>query len=84
MVEYILTVFIILVVLYALIKGCNVNINITFKQEFCEEDRQLLQDLYDKDGEERDKQDERLRESLDDAVRSINNLMLGIEEESDG
>lgn len=60
------------------------NINIIMKQEFSESDRQLLEDLYNKDGELKDKREDQMLEALDDAVRSINNIMLGTEEESDG
>ena len=72
-----------ILILCWLLKG-NHNINIVLKQEFSDSDRQLLEDLYNKDGELKDKRETQMLEALDDAVRSINNIMLGIEEESDG
>ena len=74
MAEYILIVFVILVVIYALVKGCSVNINITVKQEFSQEDRALLEDLYNKDGDPKAKEQE---ETLDAVLKNINDLMLG-------
>ena len=65
-----------------LLKG-NHNINIVIKQEFSDSDRQLLEDLYNHDGELKDKRETQMLEALDGAVRSINNIMLGTEEESD-
>jgi hypothetical protein len=72
-----------ILILCWLLKG-NHNINIVLKQEFSDSDRQLLEDLYNKDGELKDKRETQMLEALDDAVRSINNIMLGTEEESDG
>lgn len=83
MVEYLLTICIIFVVLYALIKGCNININVTLKQEFSQEDRQLLEDIYNKDGDIKDRE-HIMMEALDDAVRNINNIILDVEEEANG
>ncbi len=83
MVEYILTVFIIFVVLYALVKGCNININVTLKQEFSEDDRQLLEDIYNKDGDLKDRETV-MMEALDNAVRNINNIMLDAEDDTNG
>ena len=82
MAEYILIVFVIFVVIYALIKGTVVNINVTVKQEFSAEDRQLLEDVFNKEGELDAKYD--TKEAFDQAVKAINDLMLGIEEESNG
>lgn len=82
MTEYILTVFIIFIVVYAIIKGCNININISVKQEFSNEDRQLLEDLFNKDGDLKDKDDE-ARAALDELVQTVNSIMLG-EEDLDG
>lgn len=81
MAEYILIVFVILVVIYAFVKGCNINININVKQEFSQEDRALLEDLYNKDGDS--KQDD-MQESLDTLVKNINSIMLGDEENLNG
>ena len=82
MAEYILIVFVIFVVIYALIKGTVVNINVTVKQEFSAEDRQLLEDVFNKDGEVKGQYD--TQEAFDQAVKAINDLMLGSEEESNG
>ena len=81
MTEYILTVFIILVVLYALFKGCSINININLKQEFSQEDRALLEDLFNKDGELKEKSDDI---TFDDVLRNVNAIMLGDEESING
>ena len=83
MVEYILTIFIILVVIYAFFKGCNINITVTVKQEFSDDDRQLLEDLYNKDGDMKDRETI-MMEALDNAVRNINNIMLDVEEDTNG
>lgn len=83
MVEYILTVLVAFVIIYALLKGCNININISVKQEFSLEDRQLLEDLYNEKGDMKDREMDML-ETLDGAIREINNIMTGTEEESDG
>lgn len=72
-----------ILILCWLLKG-NHNINIVLKQEFSDSDRQLLEDIYNKDGEFKDKRETQMLAALDDAVRSINNIMLGTEEESDG
>lgn len=82
MVEYLLTVFVIFVVVYALIKGCNINVNISVKQEFSSEDRQLLEDLFNKDGDPKKEYDQ--KEIFDNVVETINNIMLDNEEESNG
>ena len=82
MAEYILIVFVIFVVIYALIKGTVVNINVTVKQEFSAEDRQLLEDVFNKDGDPKGQFE--TQEAFDQAVKAINDLMLGSEEESNG
>lgn len=82
MAEYILIVMVIFVIIYALAEGCNVNINISVKQEFSAEDRQLLEDIFNKDGEI--KKDYDVKEAFDSVVKSINDIMLDNEEESDG
>ena len=83
MVEYLLTVIIIFVIIYALIKGCSVNINISVKQEFSQEDRQLLEDLFNEKGEIKDK-DNDVQSSFDELVKNVNNLMLGVEDYTNG
>lgn len=83
MVEYILTIFIILVVIYALVKGCNININVTVKQEISEDDRQLLEDIYNNDGDMKNREAV-MMDALDNAVRNINNIMLDAEDDTNG
>lgn len=82
MTEYLLIILITFVIIYALVKGCTVNINITVKQEFSAEDRQLLEDVFNKDGDPKDGFN--FADSLDSVVRSINDIMLDNEEESNG
>lgn len=81
MTEYLLIILVTFVIIYALIKGCNININVTFKQEFSEDDRQLLEDLYNKDGDMKDREVV-MMEALDNAVRNINNIILDTEEDT--
>ena len=81
MTEYLLTILIIVVIGYALIKGCHINININVKQEFSQEDRALLEDLYNKDGDAKEKD---MQESLDDILKTVNSIMLGDEENING
>ena len=83
MVEYILTIFIILVVFYALIKGCTININVSLKQEFSAEDRELLEDLFNKEGEPKDKSAQ-VKDALDEVLKNVNAIMLGDEENING
>ena len=83
MTEYLLIILVTFVIIYALIKGCNININVTFKQEFSEDDRQLLEDLYNKDGDMKDRETV-MMEALDNAVRNINNIMLDTEDDING
>lgn len=83
MTEYLLIILVTFVIIYALIKGCNININITVKQEFNDSDRQLLEDIYNKDGDIKNRETV-MMEALDEAVRNINNIMLDNEEESNG
>ena len=82
MTEYLLIILITFVIIYALIKGCSININVTVKQEFSAEDRQLLEDVFNKEGELKNEYD--MKESFDQAVKAINDIMLGDEEESNG
>lgn len=82
MTEYLLIILVTFVIIYALIKGCNINININVKQQFSEEDRQLLEDVFNKDGEI--KKDYDVKEAFDSVVKTINDIMLDNEEESDG
>lgn len=82
--ELLLVLLIAFIIIYALVKGCNLTINVTLKQEFSEEDRKLLEDLYNSDGDAKPGQEQDLLNSLDEAVKSINSIMLGTEEESNG
>lgn len=80
MTEYLLIVLIIFVIIYALIKGCNININISVKQEFSAEDRQLLEDLYNNEGDPKDQYD--TNAVFDNLIKSVNDLMLDNDEEA--
>lgn len=82
MTEYLLIILVTFVIIYALVKGCNININISMKQEFSAEDRQLLEDVFNKEGEIKQGLD--TQEAFDEAVKAINDIMLGNEEESNG
>lgn len=79
MVEYILTALVILVVLYALFRGCAVNINVTYRQEFSEHDRQLLEDIYNKEGDPDSKIS--YNAEFDNLIKTVNDIMLGEEEQ---
>lgn len=82
MAEYILTVLVAFIIIYALVKGCDININISVKQEFSAEDRQLLEDVFNKEGDPKKGFD--TQEAFDEAVKAINDIMLGNEEEANG
>ena len=58
-------------------------LNVNIKQEFSAEDRALLEDLYNKDGDFK-KQEMDMLETLDGAIREINSIMTGAEEETNG
>lgn len=83
MAEYILIVLVTFVIIYALVKGCNINININYKQEFSAEDRQLLEDLYNDKGDPKDT-NSTIEDALDSVIKSVNEIMLDVEEGSDG
>lgn len=83
MTEYLLIILVTFVIIYALIKGCSINVNISVKQEFSQEDRALLEDLFNKDGDFKDDTND-VQESLDELVKSINSVMLGDEEQING
>ena len=82
MAEYLLIILVTFVIIYALVKGCHVNINITVKQEFSHEDRQLLEDLFNDKGDVNERELD-IKNTLDDVVKNINAIMLD-EEETDG
>ena len=54
-------------------------IDISVRQEFSAEDRQLLEDLYNEKGELKSKESGVI-DALDDVVRNINNIMLDTED----
>lgn len=83
MTEYLLIILVTFIILYALIKGCNININISVKQEFSENDRKLLEDIYNGEGDFKNSKDD-VQESLDSMIKTINDIMLDSTEESDG
>ena len=83
MTEYLLIILITFVIIYALVKGCNININVTVKQEISEDDRQLLEDIYNNDGDMKNRETV-MMEALDNAVRNINNIMLDAEDDTNG
>lgn len=58
------------------------SLSITYRQEFSEEDRQLLEDLYNEKGDIKNQELDML-ETLDGAIREINSIMNGTEEDSD-
>ena len=78
MAEYILILLVGFVIIYALAEGCNVNINISVKQEFSSEDRALLEDLFNKDGDPKDTYDKAV--NVDEVLKNINDFMLGNED----
>lgn len=80
MTEYLLIILVTFVIIYALIKGCNININISVKQEFSAEDRQLLEDLYNNEGDPKEQYD--VNEAFDNLVKSVNDIMLDSNEEA--
>ena len=82
MTEYLLIVLVTFVIIYALIKGCSINVNINVKQEFSAEDRKLLEDLFNEEGEPKDQFD--VQDALDNVVRSINDIMLDQEDNVNG
>jgi hypothetical protein len=80
MTEYLLIILVTFVIIYALIKGCNININISVKQEFSAEDRQLLEDLYNNEGDPKEQFD--VNAAFDNLVKSVNDIMLDNNEEA--
>ena len=77
MAEYIFIVIVVFIIIYALVEGCNVNININVKQEFSSEDRQLLEDLFNKDGDPKTVEE---TVNVDEVLKNINDFMLGNED----
>lgn len=82
MLEYVIAILLVIVLGYAFLKGCTINFNITVKQEFSAEDRQLLEDLYNKEGDPDPNYD--MKDSIDEVLKEVNNIMLDREDEIDG
>ena len=80
----ILLIMLLNIVMYGLFKFMKADITIIIKQEFSESDRQLLEDIYNQDGDLKDKREEQMLESLDSAVRNINSIILDSEEGMNG
>lgn len=80
----ILLIMLLNIVMYGLFKFMKADITITIKQEFSESDRQLLEDIYNQDGDLKDKREEQMLEALDSAVRNINSIILDSEEGMNG
>lgn len=80
----ILLIMLLNVVMFGFFKLMKADITITIKQEFSESDRQLLEDLYNQDGDLKDRREEQMLEALDSAVRNINSIILDTEEETNG
>lgn len=66
--------------LYIMFAGAKLEVNIHVDQKFDEEDRQLLEDLFNKDGDPKEGFD--TEAALDEAVKAINSIMLDTEEDS--
>ena len=71
---------ILIVIMFGLFKLMNANITIIYKQEFSEEDRQLLEDLYNSEGDPKDQDD--VNAAFDNLIKSVNDLMLDNDEEA--
>lgn len=71
---------ILIVIMFGLFKLMNANITIVYKQEFSEEDRQLLEDLYNNEGDPKDQDD--VNAVFDNLIKSVNDLMLDNDEEA--
>lgn len=64
--------------LLALFKFMRAEITINYKQEFSDEDRQLLEDLYNNEGDPKQNYDP--QEAFDSIVQTVNDIMLDKEE----
>lgn len=73
-------IMILMVIMFGLFKFMNANITIVYKQEFSEEDRQLLEDLYNKEGDP--KSQYAVKDAFDELVKSVNDIMLDNNEEA--
>lgn len=79
----ILLIIIINIMMYGLFRLMKADITITYKQEFSDDDRQLLEDMYNSDGDMKNREAV-MMEALDNAVRNINNIMLDVEDDTNG
>ena len=79
----ILLIVIIQIMMFGLFKFMKSEITIVYKQEFSDEDRQLIEDLYNNDGDMKDREHV-MMEALDEAVRNINSIILDAEDETNG
>lgn len=66
--------------LLAIFKFMKAEITINYKQEFSDEDRRLLEDLYNNDGDPKEKYD--VNEAFDNLVKTVNDIMLDSTEEA--
>lgn len=66
--------------LLAIFKFMKAEITINYKQEFSDEDRKLLEDLYNNDGDPKEKYD--INEAFDNLVKTVNDIMLDSTEEA--
>lgn len=66
--------------LLAIFKFMKAEITINYKQEFSDEDRKLLEDLYNNDGDPKEKYD--VNEAFDNLVKTVNDIMLDSTEEA--
>lgn len=76
----IILIMILNVMMYGLFKLMKADITITYKQEFSEEDRQLLEDLYNNEGDPKSEYD--MKDAFDAVVRTVNDIMLDNNEEA--
>lgn len=71
---------ILIVIVFGLFKLMNANITIVYKQEFSDEDRQLLEDLYNNEGDPKSQYN--VDKAFDSLIKSVNDLMLDNDEEA--
>lgn len=69
--------------LFAMFKFMKANITITYKQEFSDEDRQLLEDLYNNNGDIKDHEQD-VQDSIDTVIKTVNDLFLDVTEDNNG
>lgn len=71
---------ILIVIVFGFFKLMNANITIVYKQEFSDEDRQLLEDLYNNEGDPKSQYN--VDKAFDSLIKSVNDLMLDNDEEA--